>query len=244
VERVTLRAGADEEALVIFESEDEAPEMELDLPVSAAALRPDGTTLILAGSDRVVEVVRDRAFQISAGSFFQVNAQVAERLVGVVLEGLELQGRETVLDLYCGVGLFTAFIAPIVKRVVGIESFAPAVSDAAVNLGEFDNVEIYQASAEAALPALGIAFDAIVLDPPRAGCAPEVVESLAASGAARIVYVSCDPATLARDLVRLGATVGRIAVVRAFDMFPQTSHVETLVVLEREERAAGVQGSC
>jgi 23S rRNA (uracil1939-C5)-methyltransferase len=181
----------------------------------------------------VVEVVRDRAFQISAGSFFQVNAQVAERLVGVVLEGLELQGRETVLDLYCGVGLFTAFIAPIVTRVVGIESFAPAVSDAAVNLGEFDNVEIYQASAEAALPALGIAFDAIVLDPPRAGCAPEVVESLAASGAARIVYVSCDPATLARDAKRLASGGYALDWAQPLDMFPQTYHVECVAKFSR-----------
>jgi 23S rRNA (uracil1939-C5)-methyltransferase len=226
IERVTLRTGVDEDELVIFETESDAPQIELDLPVSAAMLWPDGTTLTLASRDYVVEVVRQRAFRVSAGSFFQVNTGAAEQLVELVLKGLELQGHETVLDLYCGVGMFSAFIAPMARRVIGVESFAPAVNDAVVNLDEFDNVEIYQARAEEVLPNLGAALDVIVLDPPRAGCAPEVAEALAASRAPRIIYVSCDPATLARDARRLSAGGYTLDWAQPLDMFPQTYHVE------------------
>lgn len=226
LERVTLRAGNEVETLVIFESDADAPEVELDLPTSVALLHTDGTTLTLAGSDYLLEVVRGRTFKVSAGSFFQVNTSMAEQLVELVLKGLALTGGETVLDLYCGVGLFSAFIAPVAGRVIGIESFAPAVSDAAVNLDEFENIEIYEAPVETVLPALETKFDAIVLDPPRSGCAPEVVEALIANGAARIVYVSCDPATLARDAKRLAADGYRLEDAQPLDMFPQTYHIE------------------
>jgi 23S rRNA (uracil1939-C5)-methyltransferase len=233
LERLTLRAGAEDEALVIFESEGDAPEIEIDLPVSAALLRPDGTTLTLAGGDYLVETVRGRAFKISAGSFFQVNTPVAEQIIEMVLNGLALRGGETVLDLYCGVGLFTAFISPLAARVIGVEAYAPAVGDAAENLNEFDNVEIYEALAEDVLPSLGIAFDAVVLDPPRSGVAPEVVEALAASSASRIIYVSCDPATLARDAKRLAAGGYALDWVQPLDMFPQTYHVECVAKFSR-----------
>jgi 23S rRNA (uracil1939-C5)-methyltransferase len=226
LERVTLRAGNEAETLVIFESDEDAPEVELDLPTSVALLHSDGTTLTLAGSDYILEAVRGRTFKVSAGSFFQVNTSMAEQLVELVLNGLTLIGGETVLDLYCGVGLFSAFIAPVAGRVIGIESFAPAVSDAAVNLDEFENIEIYEAPVETVLPALETNFDAVVLDPPRSGCAPEVVEALITSGAPRIVYVSCDPATLARDAKRLVAGGYHLEYAQPLDMFPQTYHIE------------------
>jgi len=226
IERITLRLGAEDEMLVVLESDADAPEMELDLPVSAALLRPDGAALTLAGDDHLVETVRGRTFQVSAGSFFQVNIPVAEQMVEFVLSGLALRGGETVLDLYCGVGLFSAFIAPIAGRVIGVEAYAPAVSDAAVNLDEFENVEIYEAPAEDVLPGLNLSLDAVVLDPPRTGCAPAVVEALAASRASRLVYVSCDPATFARDARRLAAGGYVLEWVQPLDMFPQTYHVE------------------
>jgi len=233
LERVTLRSGAEDEALVIFETDEGAPEMELDLPVSVALLESDGTTLTLAGSDYILEIVRGRPFKVSAGSFFQVNTSMAEQLVELVLNGLALEGGETVLDLYCGVGLFSAFIAPAAGRVIGIESFPPAVNDAAVNLDEFENIEIYQAPAETALPALQTQFDAVVLDPPRSGCAPEIVDALMASSATRLVYVSCDPATLARDAKRLVAGGYNLDWAQPLDMFPQTYHVECVAKFVR-----------
>jgi 23S rRNA (uracil1939-C5)-methyltransferase len=232
--RLTIRVGAEDETLVVFESEGDAPEIELELPVSAALLRPDGATLTLAGRDYLVEVVRGRAFKISAGSFFQVNKPVAEQLVELVLNGLALEGAETVLDLYCGVGLFTAFIAPAAARVIGIEAFPPAVNDAAANLDEFDNVEIYEAPAEDVLSDLDLKFDAIVLDPPRSGCAPKIADALAASGASRVVYVSCDPATLARDAKRLAAGGYTLDWAQPIDMFPQTYHIECIAKFKRQ----------
>ncbi|MDW8326330.1 MAG: 23S rRNA (uracil(1939)-C(5))-methyltransferase RlmD [Anaerolineales bacterium] len=227
IEQVTLRAGADD-ALVIFEAAVGAPELEIDLPVSVALLRPDGASLALAGRDYLVETVKGRDFRISAGSFFQVNTALTERLVDEVLNALELRGGETVLDVYSGVGLFSAFIAPLAARVIGIESFEPAVDDAAVNLNEFENVEIYNAPAEDVLPTLTARVDAAVLDPPRAGCAPAVLDALLALVPKRVVYVSCDPATLARDAKRLSAGGYRLDFVRPLDMFPQTHHVESV----------------
>jgi 23S rRNA (uracil1939-C5)-methyltransferase len=230
---LTLRTGAEDDVLVVYETSAEAPEVELDLPVSAALLRPDGSSFTIASRDYVVAEVRGRAFQVSAGSFFQVNTPMAEQLVELVLAGLALQPGETVLDLYCGVGLFSAFLAPLAGRVVGIEAYAPAVNDAAVNLDEFGNVEIYQAPAEEVLPGLDVHPDAVMVDPPRAGCAPEVLEALVSLRPARLVYVSCDPATLARDAKRLAAGGYTLEWVQPLDMFPQTYHVESVAKFQR-----------
>jgi 23S rRNA (uracil1939-C5)-methyltransferase len=233
-ERISLRSGAEGEALIVFEGRPEAPEIELDLPVSAALARADGSVMTLAGRDYVVIEVRGRPFRVSALSFFQVNTAGAEALVGLVLEGLALAGGEAVLDVYSGVGLFSAFIAPTAGRVVGVEAYAPAVADAAANLDEFDNVEIYEATAEAALPRLAGPFEAAVLDPPRAGCAPEALDALASLKVARIVYVACDAATLARDLKRLAAAGYGLDWAQPVDLFPQTHHVECVARLTRQ----------
>ncbi len=233
LERLTLRGNADD-ALVVFESESDAPDLELDMAVPAALLRPDGASYTLAERDYLLETVRGREFKISAGSFFQVNGAQAAALVDWVLEALALTGGETVLDVYCGVGLFSAFIAPRAARVIGIESFAPAIADAVDNLDEFENIELYEAAAEDVLPALEVAPDAVVLDPPRAGCAPQVVDALIACGASRIVYVSCDPATLARDAKRLCAGGYTLDWVQPVDMFPQTYHIECVAKFRRD----------
>jgi 23S rRNA (uracil1939-C5)-methyltransferase len=232
LEYVTLRAGAEDE-LIVFEAAGDAPEVELDLPVSAALLRPGGESFALANRSYLIESVKGRAFRVSAGSFFQVNTAVAELLVEQVLSALALRGGETVLDLYCGVGLFSAFIAPLAARVVGVESFEAAVDDAAVNLDEFDNIEIYAAPAEEVLPGLEVRADAVVLDPPRAGCALEVIDALIQLRAPRLVYVSCDPAAFARDAGRLCAGGYALDWVQPLDMFPQTYHVECVGLFVR-----------
>jgi len=225
LERVTLRASAEDE-LIIFESEADAPEIEIDWPVSVALLRPDGASMALAGRDYLIETIKGRPFQISAGSFFQVNTAVAEKLVNEVLAALTLRASDCVLELYCGVGLFTAFIAPDVQRVIGIEISESAVEDAAANLDEFENVEIYCAPAEDVLPTLEIRPDVALIDPPRAGCAPEVLNALLKLNPRVIIYVACDPATFARDAGRLAAGRYKLEAVQPFDMFPQTHHVE------------------
>ena len=235
--RAGVRAG---EAMLVFETEDEAPpEIEVDLPVSAALLLPDGEAATLIGETVLVEEVRGRAFRVSPGSFFQVNTPVADLLVERVLGYLAPQGGETVLDAYCGVGLFSAFCAPHCARLIGIEASAGACADFAANLDEFDNVELYQGMVEYVLPELvagGLRADAAVLDPPRAGCAPEVLQAFVDAGVKRLVYVSCDIATLARDIKRLTALGYRLVEALPVDMFPQTYHTEVVACLVQEQK--------
>jgi 23S rRNA (uracil1939-C5)-methyltransferase len=235
VEQIGVRVGADE-AMVVFESETgEPPDVELDLPISVASVGKDGQSLNMIGSQHLIHEVRGRAFQVSPASFFQVNTPQAEQLVGLVLEALGLSGGETVLDLYSGVGLFSAFIAPVAARVIGVEAFSPAVRDAEVNLDEFDNIELYESPVEIALEHIAeetLENVSVVLDPPRAGCDKAVIEQLLRIKPKHIVYVSCDPATLARDAKRLAAGGYRLISAQPLDMFPQTYHVETVAVFE------------
>ena len=238
VDQIGLRDGADGETLLTFESESgEPPDVELDLPISVASINKDGEALTLIGDDHLIQEINGRAFQVSAGSFFQVNTAQAEALVRVVVAALDLKGGETVIDLYSGVGLFAAFIAPLATRVIGVESFAPAVRDAEVNLDEFENVEIYESPVEVALDHL-VTLSAlhpvsVVLDPPRAGCDKTVLQHLLSLGPTRLVYVSCDPATLARDAKRLAEGGYQLVSAQPLDMFPQTYHIETVAVFER-----------
>jgi 23S rRNA (uracil1939-C5)-methyltransferase len=231
--RTGVRTG---DTLVAFETEDDVPpEIESNLPVSAALLLEDGTAATLVGDTAITEELGGRAFRISPASFFQANTEVAERLVATVLAELALEPAARVLDAYCGVGLFSAFIAPRCARLVGIEAGPSAVADFAANLDEFDNVAVYEGLVEDVLPALlaeGEAFDRVVLDPPRTGCTPDALAALVAARPGRIVYVSCDVATLARDLKRLVAAGYAVRAVQPFDMFPQTYHVEVVATLE------------
>ncbi|HWR64625.1 MAG TPA: class I SAM-dependent RNA methyltransferase [Bellilinea sp.] len=233
IERVELRLGAQEEVLLALESSEiTAPEFSVDIPLSAVHLSPAGK-LILAGEDYLLMEVRGRVFKVSAESFFQVNTAQAEAMVDHILKLLLLDQKKTVLDVYCGVGLFSAFIAPRVKKVIGVELSESACEDYAVNLDEFDNVELYVGAAEQILPALKIQSDIVVVDPPRAGIERQALDALIELKPDTIAYVSCDPATLARDLKRLNAAGYRLERVTPFDLFPQTFHVETVCLMSR-----------
>ncbi|MBI4707593.1 MAG: 23S rRNA (uracil(1939)-C(5))-methyltransferase RlmD, partial [Candidatus Omnitrophica bacterium] len=186
------------------------------------------------GGDHLVETIRGRDFKVSASSFFQVNTAQAGRLVEVAMKSLGVQDGATVLDLYCGVGLFTAFIAEKAARVIGVESFSPAVRDAEANLDEFNNVELYESPVEMAMEQLAKeSIQRVILDPPRAGCDKRVLEALIKIAPQRIVYVSCDPATLARDAKRLINGGYKLESATPLDMFPQTHHIETIAIFDR-----------
>lgn len=234
IERVKLQVGADpaDRMIVLSTADDLAPEIEVDFPVSVNLLLSDNEPVNLIGGAQVTYQVFDRAFQVTAGGFFQTNVPVAEILVEQVLLRLDLQGDETVLDLYSGVGLFTAFIAERAGLVVSVESYPPAVTDADANLADLDNVEIVEGPVEEVIVDLAGPFDAVVVDPPRSGLSNEVIDELARLDTPRIVYVSCDPATLARDVRKLAGHGYALVDVQPVDMFPQTYHIEAVALLQ------------
>ncbi len=181
--------------------------------------------------------IRDAEFHVSDESFFQVNTSLIETLIDQVLSRLELRGGETIVDAYCGVGLFSRFIAPHVARVIGIESSSAALEDARRNLAAFDHVELHRGAVEDVLPSLADRIDTVVVDPPRAGCAPAVLQAVIARQIDRVVYVSCDPATLARDVRHLSDHGYALIDVQPIDLFPQTYHIETISLLLRSNHA-------
>jgi 23S rRNA (uracil1939-C5)-methyltransferase len=231
--RLSLRKGsAGDDVMLAFETEDdEAPELETDLPLSASLLTEDGETIPLLGNTSIQFEISNLEFQISPASFFQVNTAQAETLARLVTEFLDLKGGESVLDAYCGAGLFTAAIVAQAGRVVGIEASPSACADFQRNLAGAQNVSLHQGEVGQVLPALPDRFDAIVLDPPRGGCEPGALDALVAKAPRRIVFVSCDPATLARDIKRLTGAGYQVQRVQPVDMFPQTYHIETVVEL-------------
>jgi 23S rRNA (uracil1939-C5)-methyltransferase len=169
-------------------------------------------------------------FRVSAASFFQVNTPMAEQLVTHVLAHLPATKPARAVDVYCGVGLFSRFLAPHVEQLIGIESSPSACADFAHNLAGFRHVTLHEATAEAALAQLSAPVDFMVLDPPRAGLGKTVIEQLLRLKPGRLVYVSCDPATLARDGRLLTAGGYRLESATPFDLFPQTYHIESVSV--------------
>ncbi|MHB1130933.1 MAG: 23S rRNA (uracil(1939)-C(5))-methyltransferase RlmD [Chloroflexota bacterium] len=194
---------------------------------------PEAKDVLPTGQKEFHEALLGRTFRVSAAAFFQVNTTQAEVMMGLVREGLDLHGGETVVDAYCGVGTFGVLLADVAGRVVGIEDSVAALADASHNATGLANVELIQGATEQVLPALPGPVDGVVIDPPRAGCRPEVLEALIARRPRRIVYVSCDTATLARDLRVLVDGGFNLLSVQPIDMFPQTFHIENVAVLEQ-----------
>jgi 23S rRNA (uracil1939-C5)-methyltransferase len=201
--------------------------------------------LLEAGLELRGETMEERlagkTFRIRPSSFFQTNTEQAEKMMRMVLDGLLRdapgEGRHlTVVDAYCGVGTFSLLLARRVGKVIAIEESASAIKDAQWNLREVGNVEIRQGKVEDVLPALAEEIDGLVIDPPRAGCQRAVLDTLAQHPPVRVVYVSCDPSTLARDLHILCHvhSTYRLRSVQPLDMFPQTAHIECVAVLERQ----------
>lgn len=234
LDRVRLQSGSDGDLMAILSTrDDEAPELEVTLPVSINFLLSDNEPVNLIGASHVTYAVRGRRFRVTAGGFFQVNLPQAAALVDLVLARLDLRGGESVLDLYAGVGLFTAFIAERASLVTSVESYPPAVTDADENLADLDNIDLIEGNVEDVLPDLDGPFDAAVLDPPRTGLDVRALDALVAHAPGRIVYVSCEPSTLARDAKRLVKHGYRLVDVQPVDMFPQTYHIECVAHLAR-----------
>ena len=190
----------------------------------------------LFGRNYLMDTLCGLEFKLSMPSFYQVNRDQAEVLYGKALEFAGLTGNETVLDLYCGIGTITLCLAKAAKRVIGAEIVPPAIRDAKENAlrNHVENAEFFcgdAADIAAKLESDGLRPDVVTVDPPRKGLAPEVIASVAAMGPEKVVYVSCDPATLGRDVKifrEFGYEAKRAAAV---DMFPGTAHVETVCQL-------------
>ena len=200
-----------------------------DVLVQPTLRNPD--VPIATGQKHFRERMGGHVFRVGSPSFFQVNTPQAERMVDLIREELELAGDELVADVYAGVGTFAVLLAPHCGHVIAIEESSAAMDDAEVNCEGIPNLELLRARAEDALAEMERCPDAIVLDPPRAGCAPSMLESLVRLRPKKIVYVSCDPSTLARDLKVLCAGGFQLRKVQPIDMFPQTHHVECVATL-------------
>lgn len=194
---------------------------------------------VLWGRDWLEETLCGMIFRLSVPSFFQVNQDQTEVLYARALELAGLSGAETVLDLYCGIGTVSLCMAKKAKRVIGAEIVPQAVEDARNNAQRngLQNAEFFCGDAGAVanrLASEGVRPDVVCVDPPRKGLAPEVPGILAGMGPERIVYISCDPATLARDVGRFSQLGYNVQTAEAVDMFPRTGHVEAIVLLQRE----------
>ena len=192
----------------------------------------------LWGRDWLEDGLCGLTFRISPRSFYQVNRVQCEVLYGLAAEFAGLAGTETVLDLYCGIGTISLVMARRAGKVIGVEVVPEAVEDAKENARRngIDNAEFWCGDASDAAKRLldeGLKPDVVIVDPPRKGLAEEVVDTVAAMGPDRVVYVSCDPATLARDVKRFGALGYGVQRAEAVDMFPRTGHVETVCLLSK-----------
>jgi len=233
IDRISLRTGMDDDLMLVLESEfPEPPELEVEAGVSVAHVYEENT-VVMAGSDHILMRVSDRDFKISAESFFQVNLVMAGKMVEHLLANLPVSPSTTLLDVYCGVGLFSAFLASKCKTVIGIESSESSCDDFTVNLDEFDNVELYEGNAGDVIPHLEAKPDIVLVDPPHAGLDKAVVDGILKLSPSLIAYVSCDPSTLARDAARLINGGYNLKEVTPFDLFPQTYHIESVSIFER-----------
>jgi len=230
-ERISVRVGQDEELMLILESESpETPELEIEADISVVHIYDDHG-VVIAGQDHLTVSVLEKDFHVSAASFFQVNTKMAEKMVQHLLAILPVSSDTTLLDVYCGVGLFSKFFASKCKQVIGVESSESACEDFAINLDEFENVELYEGDAEEILPALTGKFDGplyMIVDPPRAGIEKHALDAIINIKPQVIAYVSCDPSTLARDASRLIHAGYQLEEVTPFDLFPQTYHIESI----------------
>lgn len=187
---------------------------------------------LLEGQAFIEETIHGLTFKVSAASFFQVNPYQADKLYHCAIEFAQLTGSETVLDAYCGVGTLTLMMADKAAKVIGIECVPEAIDDARDNARRngWSHAQFICGEAESVISTLEKA-EVILLNPPRKGCAPSFLEAVGRLHPRRIVYISCDPATLGRDLALLQSQGYAIDKVQPFDMFPQTAHVESVVQL-------------
>jgi 23S rRNA (uracil1939-C5)-methyltransferase len=188
--------------------------------------------ILLSGQSCITDKIGEFEFEISANSFFQTNTRGAQRLYEIIKDYADLSGRETIVDLYCGTGAIAIFLSRVAKSVIGIEISESAVNDAMNNcrINGISNCRFIRGDIKEKLDELRVAPDVMIIDPPRAGVHKDVIYKILELAPARIIYVSCNPSTLARDLDVLKESY-RVLEVQPVDMFPHTYHIESVVKL-------------
>ena len=254
---LVIRVNKNNEALVCFVCKDKTPKIKelakrviaLDGVVSVYENFNDSlkegiifgnTTNHLEGKEYIIETLGKIKYQIYPTTFFQLNTEQAENMYNLVLKACKLSRRETVLDAYCGVGTIGLYLANMAKEVIGIENNAQSVVAANQNakLNKINNAKFYEGDVTELLPKMiaeGTNFDVIVLDPPRTGLTQECIDTLLNSNVKRIIYVSCNPATLAKNLESLSSKYNVNSIV-PIDMFPQTPLCEMVTTLVLNDR--------
>ena len=258
VRHIIGRVGTDGQAMAVIvtktrslpKAEEFVKRLRREVPALVSIMHninPKRTNVILGqethclwGQKTIQDGIGKLMFDISAQSFFQVHTAQADVLYQKALQYADLNGNETVIDAYCGTGTISLFLAQKAKKVYGIEIVAPAIRDAKKNAeaNHITNAEFLVGDAVEVMPRLyeqGVRADVVVVDPPRSGCDRIVLETFARMDPERIVYVSCNPASLARDIAVLDELGYRAEEVQPVDMFPQTSHVESVALLRRKQ---------
>lgn len=189
----------------------------------------------LEGDKYIIETLGSIKYQIYPTTFFQLNSYQAEEMLNIVLKACKLSRNEVILDAYCGVGAFGLYLAKMAKEVIGIEYNKSSVEAANENakLNKISNAKFYQGDAASLLPKMindGKTFDVVVVDPPRVGLGPEFIQSILSTEVKRVIYVSCNPATLAKDLELLNEKYN-VNSITPIDMFPQTPLIESVTIL-------------
>ncbi|NSW51546.1 MAG: class I SAM-dependent RNA methyltransferase [Anaerolineae bacterium] len=223
----------DVDLMVVIDGDAEMmPEIEVDFPVSIVFTGGDEESgIVLAGDDYQTITVLDTPLVVSGTSFFQASAAMAGEMVTSLLDHLHPGSGDVLLDLYCGIGLFSRFFGERGAVCIGVEASSSAVSNFAANLDHLDDVSIYEGLVEDVLPGLDIHPTICIIDPPRAGVKPSVLDQIIRLRVPRLAYVACDPATQARDVKRLVSNGYRLEKVILLDQFPQTYHIETICFL-------------
>ena len=228
LEEVEVRVDSSGDPMVILHGRG-APDMHLEVESAASVIwyAPEGS-LVLAGEPYNWMEVKDQSFRLSPGSFFQTNSSMNAILVEMAMEAARPSQGQVIFDLYAGVGLFSLFLAKAGAQVIAAEESPAACADFEVNLDAYENISLYEAPVETALAAIQARPDTILLDPPRAGLGKKVVQQITEFSPGRIVYISCDPATLARDSKQLVSAGYHLERSTPIDLFPQTYHLESL----------------
>ncbi|MDZ4770851.1 MAG: hypothetical protein SGJ24_17125 [Chloroflexota bacterium] len=235
IRRVRLELGSDDAAMILLSivTEEDAPELEADFPASVNLLLPDNEPMNLIGDSHTRYQVSGRWFRVTAGGFFRPNVDALSGLVDVVVRLLDARAHEAVLDLYAGAGLFGAFVADTAALVTLVESYPPTATDADDNTAAYAHVEVIEGSVEAVLPELEEHYDAAIVDPPSSGMSEQAVVALVEASPGRIIYISGDPASLARDVKRLRSAGYALTDAQPIDLAPQTYYLETVARFEK-----------